>query len=297
MRLRTYFALLFALALLVSVGTAWAGGGSRGDCNGEENCNDIEIENRGGHGGAGGDGGDGGHGGEGGEADANAEASAGATANTGPVDVSAGGGSSTVSTKSENTSLVLTGARDTADCFTKVTIGAEGFGIGFSRSDPFCKKVRLISANIDRGNYEAAARLECTLREWEEVYGHRKPFGRDGEMTEGYRQCLEDLTFTEEDLTGYLDVPAEVMVAQVTQEEFEHQQELVEYRIAQQQNLIESLEQDHDAKDEEIARLKREAAELRAAQQERIKDDTEQQAALRAILEKREAADKEKGNE
>ena len=212
------------------------------DCNGIANCNDIDAR-----------GGSGGDGGEGGEANADA--------NTGPIDNSSEGGGANVSTSSEHTSLVLSGARDSADCFTKMGIGAEGFGIFWSRSDPFCKTVRLVASHIDRGNLSAAARLECTLNEWEAIYGHRKPRNKDGTMTDGYSQCVEDLDMTPPEPTGNVVLTGaeyqELVTQAVQQEEYQEHSEQVEYRYTQQQHMIEALEEEHDDDQEEIAALKK----------------------------------------
>jgi len=207
-------------------------------------------------------------------AEAGAEASAGAESNaTGEGGAGGAGGVSTVQTKNESTSLVLTGARDTAPCFTKVTIGAEGFGIGFSRSDPYCKKVRRVAAHLVLENWGAAARLECTLKVWREVYG------RDAEL------CFDDLyagpdeTPTPPQLGGLYDQAAQsgdFVVAQVEQEEFEaakqeaaEQHEQVEYRVSQQQNKIDSLEQNEAELRREVERLREEAAAKAAADEAR----------------------------
>ena len=279
-RIDLFMGFLVIVALVMLAAPSWAGGDRDNDCNGHGNCNDIDIT----EGGAGGDGGEGGHGGEGGAGGDGGQADADSSASTGPIDNASAGGSANVSTKNESTSLVLQGARDTADCFTKVTIGAEGFGIGFSRSDPYCKKVRLIARNIDRGNYEAAARLECTLPEWEEVYGHKRVFQRNSDQFEpGYQDCLDALTFTEEDL-GAVTLPAaqyEELVAQAVQgEELEEYVEQQEYRYAQQQNAIESVRQEHEADAAELERLKREAAALREAEESRA---AKRKAALAAL--------------
>ncbi len=199
-------------------------------------------------------------------ADAIAEADANATGEGGAGGL---GGASTVNTKTESTSLVLTGARDTAPCFTKVTIGAEGFGIGWSRSDAYCKKVRRIGAHLVLENWNAAARLECTLGVWRDVYG------RDAD------ECFADLYAGPEEspaapeLTGLYNQNAQ-MVAQVEQEEFEavkqqaqQQHEAVEYRQTQQQNKIDSLEQREAELRREVERLREEAAAKAAADEAR----------------------------
>lgn len=258
----------------------------------------------GGHGGAGGEGGFGigygGKGGEGGRSSAQAVSSnkvaAGAASEShggegGEGGHGGGGGSSNV--KNRSTSIVLTGSKDTADCFTKMGIGAEGFGIFWSRSDPYCKKVRLIASHIDRGNFAAAARLECTLGEWQEVYGHKRARNKDGSETEGYRQCQDDLVPVDEPSpVGGVFVPAaeyDELLAQVSEEELEEKSQLLEDRIAQQQNLIDTLKEEHKNDEAEIERLRREADALRAAERAREQRETKQQSALQAILEKRAA--------
>lgn len=218
---------------------------------------------------------------------ATADSSSDATATGGDANstsdavANSSGGSSNVSTRNESTSLVLTGARDTAECFTKVTIGAEGFGIGFSRKDAYCQKVRRIAVQLERQNWEAAARLECTLRVWKEVYG------KDTE------QCVRDVhagPIEEPVPTGFIAVPQEeydnLLMAQVQQEELDEAIEQTEYRFAQQQNLIEELKEDHADDDEELERLRREVA----AQKKQMEEEAARRAAVREkILEKRDA--------
>jgi hypothetical protein len=148
------------------------------------------------------------------------------------------GGSANVSTSSENNSIVLTGARDSAACFTKMGVGAEGFGIFWSRSDPYCKKVRLIARHIDNGNFEAAARLECTLKEWKDVYGHKRV------DDPGYSQCMEDLVVTPPPqplpVSDYEEHMEEVEALKIEQDRLEMQ--LAEQRelLYMQQEIIES---------------------------------------------------------
>lgn len=287
-RVNLFLGFCIIVALIMLAAPSWATDKPTpriDDCNGIANCNDIDA--RGGSGGDGGEGGD-------------------ASAVTGPVTVDGTGGTgggATVNTKSENTSLVLSGARDTADCFTKIGVGAEGFGLFWSRSDSFCKKVRLISSHIDRGNYAAAVRLECTLPEWEEVYGHKKPRDKQGNETEGYVQCKEDLMpegaqgDDGSDITGHVLTPAEYedLLAQAANaEEVEEYVEQSEYRFAQQTNLIAALEADHEDDSAEIDRLKREAAALRAAEQEREDREMVQQTGFQKLYEKQVAQEEER---
>jgi hypothetical protein len=202
-------------------------------------------------------------------ADAESQSTADAAAESSAIGEGGAGGMSTVTTRNESTSLVLTGARDTAPCFTKVTIGAEGFGIGFSRGDPYCKKVRRVAAHLVLENWNAAARLECTLKVWREVYG------RDANA------CFDDLfagpdqTPAAPELTGLYNQAAQdndYFFAQVAQDEFDdakEQAELVERRVSQQQNKIETLEQNEAELRAEVERLRDEAAAKAAADEAR----------------------------
>jgi len=83
----------------------------------------------------------------------------------------------------------------------------------------------------------------------------------------------------------------ELMMAQVSKEELEEIAEQSEYRYAQQQNQIESLKADHEDKDAEIERLKREAARLRAEQKKQEElDAARRAAALKAISKDKEGS-------
>lgn len=186
-------------------------------------------------------------------ADAASNADAASSAEGG--NASTGDQSTTVRNKSESNTMVFGAARDTADCFTKVQLGGEGFGVGFSRSDPYCKKVRLVRRHVELGNYEAAARLECTLREWRQVYGDDK------------QRCFDEL------LVGIEAEAAMAVETQHTQEVIIEQQILIEDRMAQQQNLIE-------AQQAELERLRR-----RIQAEER--EDKAEQEKFRELLRKR----------
>jgi hypothetical protein len=179
-----------------------------------------------------------------------------------------GHSTNTISTSSESRSIYLGAARDTAECFTKVTIGADVFGIGFSRSDPFCKKIRLIVRQLDAGNYDAAARLECTLPEWREV------FGKDDQL------CFKSL------LVGDDAPTADVLMAQVEEEEFEELQKVVVMQADEIEHLREQVEQ-AEANEEEIERLRRQQAE----------DDARRELVRQRILEKRAKQEAEESND
>lgn len=240
-----------------------------GDCSGDTSCNTVNVT--------------GGEGGNGTGGDAHAEGGAGgsATAATGAINNRSTGGGAEVNTRSESNSVYLGAARDTADCYTKVQLGAEGFGIGFSRSDAFCKKVRLIDQKVSEGNYAAAVRLECTLPEWREVYGHKRPRDRKGRETEGYRQCKKDLMPAETVGQNVTAAYGGLVVQAVQQDEFQDSLERAEYRYAHQQSLIELLRDERQDDAEKIDRLKREAAALRRSESAAA----DRRAAVRAKLE------------
>jgi len=86
----------------------------------------------------------------------------------------------------------------------------------------------------------------------------------------------------------------DLLVAQVAQEDFEEHAEQTEYRYAQQQSLIEALQEevdDFESEADEIERIKREQAVLKAAEEERAK----RRAAVRdGIARKRAAKAEEK---
>jgi len=270
------------IALLISflfIGITYA---SEDECRrGHDECGN----DNGNSGGAGGDGGDGGDGGSGGDTSVDVSATG-----TGEGGEGGDGGSAQVSTSNESSSIVLTGARDTAQCFTKIGVGAEGFGVFWSRSDSFCKKVRLIAANIERGNYSAAARLECTLKEWEEVYGHRNT------KDPGYEQCLIDITVIPDvppPNLGQLynraarEAPPDMLIADVTEEEYREQQQEVEYRQVQQETV--NVKQAY-----EIERLRKESSEIKKEQEEQKVKDEERRAYFQKILDRLEQKEESK---
>jgi hypothetical protein len=79
----------------------------------------------------------------------------------------------------------------------------------------------------------------------------------------------------------------QLTMAQVSKEELEDLAEQQEYRYAQQQNLINSLKAEHEDKQAELERLKREAARLRAEQKKQEEDDAARRAAALKALGKK----------
>lgn len=319
MTTRTQARLWYALVWVIAIGwfiwaaDAVAGGGSRGDCNGEVNCNELDIDvegGRGGHGGSGGDGGQGGSGGhggsggEGGEAAAAAEASAGAEASTGPIDNHSGGGNATVSTESNNTNVVLVPNNNTAGCLRVWGLafgnGDGAASLGIPTRDKACDYEAAADDAAATGDHDIAWFWRCHKRS---LYSQFKDRGEDTDTA--VLQCFQRMTemlgvpigATDEPPPGQILVAeeeySELLAQAETAEAVEEFAEQTEYRIAQQQNLIDSLQDDHEADQLEIERLKREAAALRAAQEADEERVEQRQMALQEIYERRVAQEEE----
>ncbi len=138
--------------------------------------------------------------------------------------------------------------------------------------------------------------VDCADREWARMM---YAFGMEDAARE--LACLSPsgrklLACMNDAYSNMYDYGTNWLMADVTQEEYEQQVELVEHRYAQQQIQIDSIQQvadeQHELDNQEIARLKREAAELRAAEQKRIDADVARRAATRAILTKKKGSDK-----
>jgi hypothetical protein len=93
--------------------------------------------------------------------------------------------------------------------------------------------------------------------------------------------------------TGMVQIPIEeydnLLMAQVQEEEFEEQQQMVEEKFTQYDHLLQAQQEEHERDDAEIERLKREAAESRAADKKR--------AAKRAAVRERYAEKAEENKE
>jgi len=249
-----------------------------GDCVGVANCNTISPE-----GGRGGDG----YGGEGGSAtggaggDANAMGGE-ATANTGPIDNSSGGGNSTVSTRSSNTNVVLVPNNNTAGCLRVYGLsfgnGDGAAALGIPTRDKACDYEAAADDAASTGDHDIAWYWRCHK---ENLY---KPFRDKGESAESaIVDCFAKMTemlgvsvggSDQQVPTGYvLLLEGEhdaLILAQIQQEELDEYAEQSEFRYVQQKSLIESLQQEvseYQDDTEEIERLKREAAALRKKQE------------------------------
>jgi len=193
----------------------------------------------------------------------------------------------------ENTpdSVTITpGSGDRCKAHIGANLSIPGLGTGLTIPLPGkeCRKLNYYDRMIAIGDTNAAEIIFCSLKE----------------VKTEFRQldlpCRDTLSIhTEEpdpDLTGQVIIPEDeynsLLLAQVQQEEVEE----LEDKYMEQQALIDDLKEeiaDHDLEQEEIDQLKRQAAELSAAQQAREKERADFRAAAKARL----AAREEQGSE
>lgn len=138
-----------------------------------------------------------------------------------------------------------------------------------------CDMWKAVNEAQENGHIALSYAFMCEIRNIRKVWG----LERCKELTEAALQSLEDMTTSH----NFEPEPSLVM-AQVSQEEFDEQQQLVEDRFAQYENLIGSLKADDDDKDAEIERLKREAAAMREKQ---AQEDARRQLVLQKLAEKK----------
>lgn len=244
-------------------------------------------------GGAGGQGGDGGH------------AEAGATASNSGVSLE--GGDTSFHSESNNTNVVLVPNNNTENCLRVwgLSFGRDGTagGIGVPTRSKACDFEQAADDAAAQGNHRLAWYWRCHKKN---LY---KTFQSKGEADEAaIVQCYNEmwqLLAPEPDPTpvGYQlvsdDEYEELLMAQVQQEEIE----LLEDRYAQQQSLIEELQDEiaeHDMEQADIERLKREAASLRAAQEAEERQQADIRAQFKARLaryEEGEDGDEDDGRE
>ncbi len=297
------FCLLVCLVLLSA--PLWASG-SNDDCNGVGNCNDIDIDVNEGGDGYGGEGGTGGNAdsdaNSSADADAAADAAAAAEANAegGSVgDINITGDTIPADTthrakiKIENTPDIVTitpGSGDT--CKAHIGFGVAIPGLGTSMNIPLpgkeCRKLKAYDRAIAMRQWQAAEIMFCSLKE---VKAEFKEFGL---------VCVDILTLhlhrltpdpapatTTNNVSIGQDEYELLLMAQQQTEEFEEQQKMVADKFAQYDNLIEERQAEHERDDAEIERLKREAAALRAAEEEREEREMTQQSAFGLLYDHR----------
>ena len=144
--------------------------------------------------------------------------------------------------------------------------------IRFDLTDKEARALRIASQWHADGLIKQSYRMQCSLKI---VY---KPFGNPD-------KCFTTLSPPKPEPTGNVVLTEDeyhgLLLAQVQQEEFEEQQQMVEDKFAQYDNLIKEREVEHEADDAEIERLKRQLAEedaRRAVVRERYAKKAEEEA-------------------
>jgi len=153
------------------------------------------------------------------------------------------------------------------------TSGGWAFGIPIPRSwTPTCDLWKAAEEAQQNGFVFTSYMFQCSIK------AVRKVLGADTcEKFEG--MALVEMGFVDPppDLTEIYERAAKYderwLMADITQEQYKHQQEQVEYRIAQQQNLIDSLQQEVAADDDKIEAL-----------EQRIEDELNEANARRAAV-------------
>jgi hypothetical protein len=204
-------------------------------------------------------------------------------------DTTINGGDTNFNSESNNTNVVLVPNNNTANCLRV-------YGLSFGNGDgagalgvPFRDKACDYEAAAD----DAAAMGEHKIAWWWRCHkpNLRKTFKMRGDTDEmAQLKCWNSMVEMLEPQANADDwVTQDQLMAQVSKEEYQEQAMMVERQIAEQRELIESLKADHDDKDAEIERLKREAARLRAEQKEQEdRDAARRAAALKALAKKSE---------
>lgn len=233
---------------------------------------------------------EGGQGGAGGEGGAGGAADAVAT-NEG---IEVGGDS--YHSESNNTNVVLVPNNNTSNCMRVwgISFGThEGAaGLGLPTRDASCDFEQAADDAAATGSHKIAWWWRCQKKN---LY---KTFQVNRSAAEAKLACWNSMVeMIAPETTGQVLIPEEeyenLLLAQVQQEEVERVQD----KLIQQQTLIESLKEeldDHEADAEELERLKREAARLRAAQEAEEKEEAETRAKFKRRLEERA---QEKGDE
>ncbi len=168
------------------------------------------------------------------------------------------------------------------------TSGGWAFGIPIPRSwTPTCDLWKASEEAQQNGFIYLSYMFQCSIKAVRKVMGDY--------TCEGFEErALVEMGLVEAspDLGSLYNQAAQDgrwLLADVTEEEYIEQQQMIEDKFAQYDNLIESQLAAHKADDVEIARLKREAAKLIAAEQERRDKEAARRAAARAALDKEKA--------
>jgi hypothetical protein len=215
------------------------------------------------------------------------------------------GGDTNFNSESNNTNVVVVPNNNTANCMRVFGIsfgsGDGAAGIGYPHRDKSCDFEQAADDAAATGNHKIAWWWRCHKKA---LYQTFRTSGSSNEQAKlaCWNSMMEMLSIPGSDEpvpAGQVIIPEDeyetLMMAQVQQEDLE----LLEERYAQQQSLIEELKEEvaeHDSEQEEIDRLKREAAKLRAAQEAQEKKREDIQAQFKKRLNEREAKD-DKGSE
>lgn len=163
------------------------------------------------------------------------------------------------------------------------TSGGWAFGIPIPRSwTPTCDLWKAAEEAQQNGFIYLSYMFQCSIKAVRNVMGQIT-------CEEFEEKALVEmgLVTASPDLGGLYDQAAQNgrwLLAEVTEEEYIEQQEMIEDKFAQYDSLIESRQEEHEKDDEEIERLKKIAEELKAAEQARIDRDASRRAAAKAAL-------------
>ena len=215
------------------------------------------------------------------------------------------GGDTNFNSESTNTNVVVVPNNNTANCMRVFGLsfgnGDGAGGLGYPHRDKACDFEQAADDAAAIGNHKIAWWWRCHKKNLLKTF-KTKDMSDEMAQLSCWNSMMDMLSVPGSDdplPAGQVIIPEseyqELMLAQVQQEDLE----LLEERYAQQQNLIDALQEEvaeHDSEQEEIDRLKRESAKLRAAQEAEEKKREDIQAQFKKRLLEREAKD-DKGNE
>ena len=235
---------------------------------------------------------------DGGDADSNADASADAAASAdasanaegGAGGAGGGGDASIVYGKRAPTNFLymqnqVEACGRTFGFSGSNTSGGWAFGIPIPRSwTPTCDLWKAAEEAQQNGFIYTSYLFQCSIKVVRKVLGDY--------TCEGFEErALVEMGLVEPspDLSSLYNQAAQDgrwLLAEVTEEEYLEQQQMIEDKFAQYDSLIEEREKEHEADDAEIARLKAIAEAVAAAEQERKDNEASRRSAASAALEK-----------
>ncbi len=165
------------------------------------------------------------------------------------------------------------------------TSGGWAFGIPIPRSwTPTCDLWKASEEAQQNGFVYLSYMFQCSIKVVRKVLGEYT-------CEEFEERALVEmgLVTAAPDLGGLYDQAAQNgrwLLAEVTEEEYLEQQQMIEDKFAQYDNLIEQRQIEHEKDDAEIDRLRKIAEAVAAAEQERKDKEAARRAAARAALQK-----------